>query len=67
MDVDIFIPGWESGTVLAGTLISVLDGPRTLPDISHDRMLGFLLAEMFQKETAHASGMSLELFCFQYI
>ena len=54
----------ESGTVLAGTLI---DDPRTLPDISNDRMLGFLLAEMLQKETAHPSGMSLELFCFQDI
>lgn len=64
MDVDIFIPWWESGTVLAGTLI---DDPRTLPDISNDRMLGFLLAEMLQKETAHPSGMSLELFCFQDI
>lgn len=67
MDVDIFIPWWGSGTVLAGTLIGVLDGPRTLPDVSNDRMLGFLLAEMLQKEIAHPSGMSLELFCFQDI
>lgn len=63
VDVDTFIPWWESGT--AG--ISVLVAPRTLPDISNDRMFGFLLAEVLHKEAAHISGMSLELFCFQDI
>lgn len=47
--------------------ISVLVAPRTLPDISNDRMFGFLLAEVLHKEAAHISGMSLELFCFQDI
>lgn len=42
-------------------------GSRTLPDISNDRVLGFLLAEVLHQETAHISGMSLELFCFQDI
>jgi hypothetical protein len=66
MDVDISPVAGRWDSVVAGVLVSV-HTPRALPDISNDRVLGFLLGEVLQKETAHISGVSLELFCFQDI